>query len=130
MAKLAPVFADSLMDSWKSKACNRVPLPYLIRPRRVLPPIDCFAFYNEYASEDECDETDSPMEGVETSTLDKGHSDDEYVMVDTIVEALPNPKIEKAEAIQMMELSKDAVNDDGSESEDAGYSSDEWVVVK
>ncbi|XP_010434516.1 PREDICTED: uncharacterized protein LOC104718460 [Camelina sativa] len=124
MAKLEPVYADCLMDSRKRKGCNGVPLPYLIRPRRVLPPFDTFAFYNEYSSDDE---GDSSME-----EADKGHSDEEYVIVDNVVEALPNVKIEKAAVLQMMELCKDAVDGDGSESEDAGYKSDKsdsWVVV-
>ncbi|CAL9225956.1 unnamed protein product [Arabidopsis halleri] len=130
MATLAPGHAVSY--SWKRGGCNGVPLPYLIRPRRIFPPIDTFPFYNDYSSDD--DEGDSSMNVVESSTLDDkdvsaGHSDDEYVVVDKAEAIMTNSKTEKPGAIQMMELSKDTVGDDESESKDAGYNSDEWVVV-
>ncbi|EFH44243.1 hypothetical protein ARALYDRAFT_493002 [Arabidopsis lyrata subsp. lyrata] len=113
MATLAPGHAVSY--SWKRGGCNGVPLPYLIRPRRIFPPIDTFPFYNDYSSDDD-DEA-------------AGHSDDEYVVVDKAEAIMTNSKTEKPGAIQMMELSKDTVGDEESEAKDAGYSSDEWVVV-
>ncbi|CAH2078630.1 unnamed protein product [Thlaspi arvense] len=136
--------------------CRGVPLPYLIRPRRKLPVYDGVALYNdyiEYASFEDLesdDDDDSSMKAVETSSLEKGNifgltsesnaslsetghspndeSDEEYVIVNN-VEALPTAtaKPERAGAIQMMELSKDAV--DEPESEDEGSSSDGWVVL-
>jgi len=115
MATLAPVHAVSVLHSRKRGGCNGVPLPYLIRPRRKIPPVDTFDFYND--SDDESGEGD------------KGHSDDEYVVVDKAEAIMPNVKTEKPGAIQMMELSKDAVGDDESKAKDAGYSSDEWFVV-
>lgn len=51
-------------------------------------------------------------------------SDEEYVVVDN-VEVSPNSKTERAGAIQIMELSKDAFH----ESESGGSDSDAWVVV-
>ncbi|KAL1224796.1 hypothetical protein V5N11_027955 [Cardamine amara subsp. amara] len=143
MAKLEPVYADSFMESRKRKlnTCRGVPLPYLIRPRRNLPPFDTFGFYNDYLedlSDDEGDDSSVVEAAAETSSLDKGNEsnamgyllkdekDEDYVVVDH-VEATPNSQKERAGAIQMMELSKDTV--DESESDNAGYNSDEWVVV-
>ncbi|ESQ55540.1 hypothetical protein EUTSA_v10027221mg, partial [Eutrema salsugineum] len=91
----------------------------------------------------ESDDGDSPLKAVETSSLENenennaslseigvaasGHlSDEEYVVVEH-VEAMPQTKTERAGAIQMMELSKDTV--DESESGDEGSNSDDWVVV-
>ncbi|KAG5389495.1 hypothetical protein IGI04_031036 [Brassica rapa subsp. trilocularis] len=116
---------------------RRIPLPYLIRPRRKLPVYDSYSLYDDYIGylsnkvglkSDEGD--------VETSSLEKGNesnamlcgtgslSDEEYVVVDN-VEVSPNSKTERAGAIQMMELSKDGIE----ESESGGSDSDAWVVV-
>jgi hypothetical protein len=56
MATLAPVHAVSVLHSRKRGGCNGVPLPYLIRPRRKIPPVDTFDFYND--SDDESGEGD------------------------------------------------------------------------
>uniref|UniRef100_A0A1J3EBC9 Uncharacterized protein n=1 Tax=Noccaea caerulescens TaxID=107243 RepID=A0A1J3EBC9_NOCCA len=65
--------------------------------------------------------------GISSDHSLKDERDDDYVVVEK-VEALPNSKTERAGAIQMLELSKDAV--DKSEPKDAGSNSDdEWVVV-
>ncbi|XP_006414086.2 uncharacterized protein LOC18030450 [Eutrema salsugineum] len=144
------------MESRKRKSnneltCRGVPLPYLIRPRKKLPVYDGLTFYNEYLEyssvddglDSESDDGDSPLKAVETSSLENenennaslseigvaasGHlSDEEYVVVEH-VEAMPQTKTERAGAIQMMELSKDTV--DESESGDEGSNSDDWVVV-
>ncbi|CAA7042706.1 unnamed protein product [Microthlaspi erraticum] len=83
--------------------------------------------------------------GISSGHSLKCESDDEYVVVEK-VEALPNSKIERVGAIQMLELSKDAADEpeskvavdepeskvavEKSESKDAGSNSDdEWVVV-
>ncbi|KAF8097432.1 hypothetical protein N665_0289s0020 [Sinapis alba] len=150
MATLAPVYAASFdsMESRKRKL-NRVPLPYLIRPRKRQPVYDTYSLYNDFIAyssledgfDSESDEEESPVEAVRTSlekvslseTVSAGSlSDEEYVVVDN-VEVLPNPKTERAGAIQMMELSKAVdemeLHDAGSGNEDAGSDSDAWVVV-
>ncbi|CAN7031633.1 unnamed protein product [Brassica rapa subsp. trilocularis] len=139
MATFEPVSSSTSFHSIESRTrkVNRIPLPYLIRPRRKLPVYDSYSLYDDYIGylsnkvglkSDEGD--------VETSSLEKGNesnamlcgtgslSDEEYVVVDN-VEVSPNSKTERAGAIQMMELSKDGIE----ESESGGSDSDAWVVV-
>ncbi|XP_009108372.1 uncharacterized protein LOC103834070 isoform X2 [Brassica rapa] len=139
MATFEPVSSSTSFHSIESRTSkvNRIPLPYLIRPRRKIPVYDSYSLYDDYIGylsnkvglkSDEGD--------VETSSLEKGNesnamlcgtgslSDEEYVVVDN-VEVSPNSKTERAGAIQIMELSKDAFH----ESESGGSDSDAWVVV-
>ncbi|CAF2148449.1 unnamed protein product [Brassica napus] len=146
MATVAPVYAASFdtMESRKRKL-NRVPLPYLIRPFKRQPVYDTYALYNDFIAysslEDESDDEEPSVKAVRTSlenaslsdTVSAGSlTDEEYVVVDN-VDVLPNPKTERAGAIQMMELSKSVhemtLDDAGSDNEDAGSDSDAWVVL-
>ncbi|CAN6986142.1 hypothetical protein IGI04_000955 [Brassica rapa subsp. trilocularis] len=146
MATVAPVYAASFdsMESRKRKL-NRVPLPYLIRPFKRQPVYDTYALYNDFIAysslEDECDDEEPSVKAGRTSlenaslsdTVSAGSlTDEEYVVVDN-VEVSPNPKTERAGAIQMMELSKSVhemtLDDAGSDNEDAGSDSDAWVVL-
>ncbi|WZY68851.1 hypothetical protein YC2023_001091 [Brassica napus] len=146
MATVAPVYAASFdsMESRKRKL-NRVPLPYLIRPFKRQPVYDTYALYNDFIAysslEDESDDEEPSVKAVRTSlenaslsdTVSAGSlTDEEYVVVDN-VEVSPNPKTERAGAIQMMELSKSVhemtLDDAGSDNEDAGSDSDAWVVL-
>ncbi|KAL0716862.1 hypothetical protein Bca4012_066184 [Brassica carinata] len=138
MATFGPV-STSLFDSMESRKMkvNRVPLPYLIRPRRKLPVYDSYALYNDYIGYLAIKDGLKSESDDETSSLEKGNamlsgtgvssgslSDEEYVVVDN-VEVSPNSKTEIAGAFQMMQLSKDATE----ESESGGSDSDAWVVV-
>ncbi|CAG7886982.1 unnamed protein product [Brassica rapa] len=146
MATVAPVYAASFdsMESRKRKL-NRVPLPYLIRPFKRQPVYDTYALYNDFIAysslEDESDDEEPSVKAVRTSlenaslsdTVSAGSlTDEEYVVVDN-VEVSPNPKTERAGAIQMMELSKSVhemtLDDAGSDNEDSGSDSDAWVVL-
>ncbi|CAN6912992.1 unnamed protein product [Brassica oleracea] len=150
MATLAPVYAASFdtMESRKRKL-NRVPLPYLIRPCKRQPVYDTYALYNDFiayssledgidsGSDDEEPSVKAVRTSLENASLSETESagsltDEEYVVVDN-VDVLPNPKTERAGAIQMMELSKSVgemkLDDAGSDNEDEGSDSDAWVVL-
>ncbi|XP_033133283.1 uncharacterized protein LOC103834070 isoform X1 [Brassica rapa] len=116
MATFEPVSSSTSFHSIESRTSkvNRIPLPYLIRPRRKIPVYDSYSLYDDYIGylsnkvglkSDEGD--------VETSSLEKGNesnamlcgtgslSDEEYVVVDN-VEVSPNSKTERAGAIQIV----------------------------
>ncbi|KAJ0236869.1 Uncharacterized protein HA466_0255530 [Hirschfeldia incana] len=147
MATVAPVYASSFVAMESRK--RRMPLPYLIRPRKRQPVYDTYALYNDYIAyssledgfDSESDDEESSVKAVRTSlaktslseTASAGSlTDDEYVVVDN-VEALPSPKTERPGAIQMMELAKGVdeltLEDAASGNEDSGSDSDSWVVV-
>ncbi|XP_056848639.1 uncharacterized protein LOC108823115 isoform X3 [Raphanus sativus] len=126
MATFEPVstFSFDSMES-RMRKVNRVPLPYLIRPRRKLHVYDSYALYNDYIGSLSIKDGLKSESDDETSSLEKGSlSDEEYVIVDN-VEVSPNSETERAGAVQMMELSEDAIE----ESESGGSDSDAWVVV-
>ncbi|KAJ4881028.1 Uncharacterized protein Rs2_38083 [Raphanus sativus] len=130
MATFEPVstFSFDSMES-RMRKVNRVPLPYLIRPRRKLHVYDSYALYNDYIGSLSIKDGLKSESDDETSSLEKdvspgSLSDEEYVIVDN-VEVSPNSETERAGAVQMMELSEDAIE----ESESGGSDSDAWVVV-